>query len=598
MCCLLLGGWLAWHHPLAPTLTTIAFLLWSAAAFLRPNVWLMIVPALLPVIDLAPWTGWLIVEEFDLLVLGAAAGAYASIALRVSGHDSAVMTRHVAPYVPTGSHAPLLPAQSARLSAASTILIVCFGVWTAVGLCRGFSAAGWTELDWFDGYYAATNSLRVAKSYLLALLMLPPLLVEMRRSDAGTTGALSAGLVAGLCFASLTVLWERLAFPGLLNFSGDYRATALFWEMHVGGAALDGFLALTVPFAIREILVASTRLRRTLGVLCLFLAAYACLTTFSRGLYLAVSVSLCLLAFLLLTKGNARLMPSATLAILKGGALISVMAVLALWIFRAGGYRSLLAVLGVFALTLPLGNIARDISGRAWAAGLALGVLASAAGSALALFLFKGIYVNFVLAFACCALLVLHVQLSSKAQSKIAALGAYVWVIMAAAGVALGWGGAPALRSSSLVLSILMASMVWAARATAPRWPREWQLQGAMFVMAALVAVTAAVFGGGAYMSDRFASSERDAAGRLQHWRDGIGMLQTSIDWLIGMGAGRFPQNYIFSAGDREFPGVRTRLSIAANTTWSCPGRGMRGASAKCFGSRSACGSRRADSIP
>ena len=50
--------------------------------FLRPMLWLFLVPALLPVIDLAPWTGWLIVEEFDMLVLGAAAGAYASIALR------------------------------------------------------------------------------------------------------------------------------------------------------------------------------------------------------------------------------------------------------------------------------------------------------------------------------------------------------------------------------------------------------------------------------------------------------------------------------------------------------------------------------------
>lgn len=26
-----------------------------------------------------------------------------------------------------------------------------------------------------------------------------------------------------------------------LNFSSNYRSTALFWEMHVGGAALDGF---------------------------------------------------------------------------------------------------------------------------------------------------------------------------------------------------------------------------------------------------------------------------------------------------------------------------------------------------------------------
>ena len=50
--------------------------------------------------------------------------------------------------------------------------------------------------------------------------------------------------------AALTVVWERYAFTGLLNFSSDYRATGMFWEMHVGGAALDGYLALGVPFVV------------------------------------------------------------------------------------------------------------------------------------------------------------------------------------------------------------------------------------------------------------------------------------------------------------------------------------------------------------
>jgi len=274
--CLVLGGWLALHHPRAPLLVATAFALWSAFVFLRPVAWLFVVPALLPVIDLAPWTGWLVVEEFDILVLGAAAGGYASLALRrgIRGGMSAI---------------PLA-------------LIGLVGAWTAIGIYRGFNAAGANELGWFDGYYAASNSLRVAKSYLLATLMLPLLAVEMRRSCPRATGTLAAGLVAGLGLASLAVLWERLAFPGLLNFSSDYRVTALFWEMHVGGAALDGFLALTVPFAIRELLAANTGMRRTSAALCLLLAAYACLATFSRGVYLAVPVSVGLLALLLFTR--------------------------------------------------------------------------------------------------------------------------------------------------------------------------------------------------------------------------------------------------------------------------------------------------------
>ena len=554
LACVVFGGWLAIHHPLAPALVAGAFVLWSILVYLRPVAWLFVVPAALPIIDLAPWSGWLIVEEFDILVLGSAAGAYASIARRRAADGAAAIT-HAFHVTQTNANAGLASVDGARLSLLSLSLVSLLGIWTVIALYRGFSAAASPELGWFAGYYDASNSLRVAKSYLLTLLMLPPLCVEMRRSGARAMDALAAGMVAGLGFASLAVLWERLSFPGLLNFSSDYRTTALFWEMHVGGAALDGFLALVVPFAIFELRVAPTRVRAALAGLFVLLAAYACLTTFSRGVYLAVPASLGLLAVLLLTQGNARSLPSAARIMLKGCALIAVMAILSHWAFRAGGYRALLAVLGVFALTLPLGHVARNISARAWVAGLALGVLAATAGGAMALLLYKGIYVNFALAFGCCALLLLPGRRSSRMPARIAALGAYLWSIAAAAGVSLGWGGVSALQDNAIVLSILLGLTLWNARARAPLWSPQLPTQGAIIAVAVLVAIAAAVFGGGAYMADRFASSERDAASRLQHWRDGIGLLTTPTDWMLGKGAGRFPQEYLFNVADREFPG-------------------------------------------
>ena len=189
-----------------------AIVLWSAAVFLRPVAWLFVVPALLPIVDLAQWTGWLVVEEFDILVLGAAAGAYAAIAWRGAAHTGA---------------APEL--QAACLSGVSALLIGLFGVSTLVAMYRGISGAGTLDLGWFDGYYDTANSLRIAKSGLLALVMLPPLLAGMRQYGMRALHALAAGLTAGLCLASLAVLWERVAFPGLLNFSSDYRVTGMFW---------------------------------------------------------------------------------------------------------------------------------------------------------------------------------------------------------------------------------------------------------------------------------------------------------------------------------------------------------------------------------
>src|SRR5437016_177866 len=80
--CLLLGVFIAAHHPITPSVVLALFLVWTAACLFWPALWLLIVPAAISVIGFAPWTGWLMLEEWDLLALGAAAAGYASIALR------------------------------------------------------------------------------------------------------------------------------------------------------------------------------------------------------------------------------------------------------------------------------------------------------------------------------------------------------------------------------------------------------------------------------------------------------------------------------------------------------------------------------------
>jgi hypothetical protein len=69
-----------------------------------------------------------------------------------------------------------------------------------------------------------------------------------------------------------------------------------------------------------------------------------------------------------------------------------------------------------------------------------------------------------------------------------------------------------------------------------------------------LAAVTA-VFGGGAYIGDRFSTSEQDFAGRLEHWRAALDLLRSPDDWLLGKGLGRFPPSFFFGAPGNEFPG-------------------------------------------
>lgn len=209
-------------------------------------------------------------EEFDLLLLGGLAGAYGRLALSP----------------PLGEHPPRRPGVTLpALMAVSGLL----------SLLKGFVDAGGLALDWFAGYTDALNSLRVFKSGGFALLYLPLLQHELATHPARAARYLGTGMVWGLGEVALSVLWERFAFPGLGAFSAPYRTVALFWEMHVGGAAIDGYLALATPFVVRG-LVAARRPAAWGGMALLTLmVAYACLTTFSRGVYLAVTVSMLLL---------------------------------------------------------------------------------------------------------------------------------------------------------------------------------------------------------------------------------------------------------------------------------------------------------------
>jgi len=222
--CFALGVWLAFYHPLAPVAAVAVFVAWCAASYRWPHIAFAALPAIIPIVDLAPWTGWIIVEEFDLVLLGAAAGTYASIAF---GRQEQPGRR------------------SSRLFHVFTLLFLGSVV---AALVIGVDAARDTPIGWFAGYLDSLNSLRIGKAFCFAYLMLVPMRVEMERSN-GSLPGLMTGLAVGFALATLTVLWERASYVGILDFSSDYRVTGLFWEMHVGGAALDGFLVLTMPFA-------------------------------------------------------------------------------------------------------------------------------------------------------------------------------------------------------------------------------------------------------------------------------------------------------------------------------------------------------------
>jgi len=329
---------LAAAHPLAPGVVTGAFVAWSLASYLRPGLWLALLPATLPLLNLSPWTGWLVFDELDIAILSTVAAEFARLAMR-------------------GSPGPSLPS---RVAAAAFVLAGLGPFW----LSRGLDDAGGWSFGLFEGYGDPLNSVRIVKPLLWALLLLP-LLHHALRDAASTRLALERlgrGMLCGLCAVTLAALWDRAAFPGLLDFSSPYRTVAMFWEMHVGGAAIDAYLALAAPFVAWRLFASRTPVRWAVAAVLALLTEYVCLTTFSRGVYLAVVTPLLLLGLLLRRQPRDRE---------PGRPLIAVCTILlaALMVFEA----TLVLGSGTFMLN-RIGSSERDFRGRIlhWHNGLKL----------------------------------------------------------------------------------------------------------------------------------------------------------------------------------------------------------------------------------
>lgn len=543
LACAALAGWLALNHPLSPTVAVAAVGLLAGLSALQPARWPLLVLPLLPVIGLMPWTGWLVVEELDLVVLAVAAGAYLGLALRTA-------------------------VASARARRGATLpawlLLGLVAACTTYSAALGVSDAGGWRWGWWHGYREPLNAVRLAKPVFAVLLLLPLWSYAQRLDSNRAHGDLRIGLTACLLMTALAVVWERAAFTGLLNFSSDYRAVGLFWEMHVGGAALDAVLAMTLPVAMASL--ASER--RVLPWLALAgtvtLGLYASIATFSRIVFLAVPVALAL-GWLLDRIRSPGALRVADLAA-ASGVLVAGWAAGAV-IFGASGYRGLLALTGALTLVLLLPALARTLAPLQRAVGLLAGLSMAALVGVTAAGVPKGAYAAVGLTWLVAAGAVLA---GRRANGPVPAMVFLGTVVSAWAGVlAVTWawaGGIATERAAMVVLPALVGVMVLSM---APRgvWPDDlrWQGQLALTLVGGMAVI--AVFGGGAYMADRLQGASQDSQGRLSHWRQSLGLLRTEAQSTWGLGLGRYLAQQAVS-GVPEFQTGDYRLVDEGQGRW------------------------------
>ncbi|MBS3964743.1 MAG: VanZ family protein [Methylomonas sp.] len=293
-------------YPVLPVLLGLGLIAYAYAFYRQRWMGVLVLPALLPVMDFAPWTGRFFFDEFDLLLL-------TTLALAV-----------------------LLPlpviAQRKRHDIRDMLIIACFFLVLTISLMIGLLPMADFDHNAFSNYYSNFNALRVAKGFIAALL-LAPYFVRAFSDDLGRR-YFTAGMVLGLMGTGMFAVIERAVFPGIWDFATNYRINALFATMHTGGGHIESYLMLAMPLlAIGFVNESSGKLLKIVSLMAFALSLYALLVSFSRGGAIGFAVALPVLLAGLWWHGRARRMRS-TRSLVWLVLIVATTAFLALPVFK------------------------------------------------------------------------------------------------------------------------------------------------------------------------------------------------------------------------------------------------------------------------
>lgn len=479
-------GYAALDYPAGNPLLAIGVIAFAALNLRDPDFWLFGFPVLLPSLNLASWSGRFFFEEFDLFLLAI-----------------------VATGLWRGQY--LWPAKAA-LTGAGMLWITLFFVSSILACLHGLWPLPEADLNAWSSYESPYNALRVGRGLLWPVLLLPLLRTAWARDAERAAVRLMGGILLGLIGTGLVIVWERGVLVdlvqgvawygklrGLLDHSANYRATALFSEMHTGGEAIDGYLALTIPFAVLGLFLRRPGWLAPIAFLAMPLGLYSAFATFSRASYLAVAV----IALGLSLGGLRNLFGRG-----EGGRLLRVLLPI-LWLplaggfgFQRGGFALLTLLLFEWSAAFLLGYRLRSITRGAVVGAILLGWLGL-------------------------TMLLIRYQMNSK------------WAPV---------GFFPALLIAVALSLPTAAAGLAAGRALDALLPPRAAFATVAVVTLLLGAGTA--FGSGSLMQGRFTQIDRDSQTRWAHWRQALALMAPGWDSaLFGMGLGSFPRLYLFDQG-------------------------------------------------
>lgn len=244
----------------------------------RPALAPALILAAMPVLDLASWTGRTWADEWMLAVLACAGMAWARL--------------------PAGD--PHAEAGSGGRGALAAVPLILFAGALVIAALRALASG--SNAGGLEDPMSPLSALWLLQGLVAAAIVL----ALVRRIDPAQRFApVAAGMVAATALTVAVVLWERIAFVGLFDFTSDYRVTGPFSAMHRGGAYLECFLAVGTAWTLAWLWRTEAIVARCAAAGLLVLTGYAMMVTYSRNGYVALVVVLLLGAVLLQARGGA-----------------------------------------------------------------------------------------------------------------------------------------------------------------------------------------------------------------------------------------------------------------------------------------------------
>ena len=517
-------------HPFAPFWPATLVAIWLVVLFALPRWWIAIYLALIPGLDLAPFSGWFFFEDFDFLTLCVLLVGYGRWMAR--------------PF-------------DGKLLKFGVALLICYALTLGLSALIGLLPLAPFDANAFSHYFSRYNALRLLKGPLVAMLLLPIVLREFRLHPEQAARAIVAGMCAGLGIAGLSVLWERAAFLDLTNLSADYRATGFFAATHTGGAALDGYLALTLPFAVLLVLGANHLRNVAAGGALTAAGLYSVIMTFSRALYGTIAVSVVMQIVLSLFTARKSGESSRRSAWFALPFIALGMYYLLQHVFASSGYRGFATGAGFFAslFLLTLTPFKLGVQG----VFALIAIVFMSAG--LPFVSGKGVYLVYGL---CLLIFAASYAAGMPARARYGWASALGLAINSVA-VASHWGNQNAFFDATLAV----ACGVVVATANALSRQRLWTLSRTSMSLLPLglagIAVTVVAMNS-FYAGSRFSTTQSDWETRKHHWNDVYNAMEPgALHFALGTGLGRMPETYFWRNSGAEIPGTFVFAQDGAN---------------------------------